>query len=160
MLDKTVYKGEQSGNRCIFIIQGLSVDKDLVPGDHLFTVMVLVRLGIHRRSGERMISKNQNGSNCPDDIVFIFIPKAECLSYGQDQSNAHKKEKEYYISCCIGNGDQLSLIQIIINQPKGQQSGKDTLEDQKETSAESVSGIFVLPDDSDQGKKCAQSQSQ
>ena len=128
--EKPVYKRKKAGNGRVFFIKALAEIKNLVPGNHLLPVMVLVRLGIHGRSTEGMVNKDQDRGYGTNKITIVFAPEADGLSDQQNCGDQNKYKKEYGIAQSVGNPDQISLIQVIVYQPDSQKSRQEALQDQ------------------------------
>ena len=131
ILDKTVDKREQSGNRRIFLISTLVQTKDLLPWDHLLAVVVLVRLCKCRCSAEGMINKDRHNGSTTDETgnghALSIRPGGICMLQASDlfydmtqmpyfscEQAEEQQCKKHVVKTCIGNTDPLAMIQVVI----------------------------------------------
>lgn len=89
ILDKTVHKREQTGNRRIFPVSTLVQPENLLPRDHLLAVVVLVRLCKSRGCTKGMINEDRHNGSTADEAgnrqaALSIRPGGICILHASD----------------------------------------------------------------------------
>jgi len=128
ILDKTVHKREQTGNRRIFPVSTLVQPENLLPWDHLLAVVVLVRLCKSRGCTKGMINEDRHNGSTADEAgnrqaALSIRPGGICILHASDlfcnmthvpyfsrEQSEEQQCKKDIVKACIGDTDPLAMI--------------------------------------------------
>ena len=104
--------------------------KNLVEGDHLLTVMMLIGLCIHGCRTKGMVCENDHGCHKTDNIILLFTKIPDRMPDKNKKQDSDQSSEENIISGRIADADHGILIKVFVDQIHGEKTGHQALESQ------------------------------